>query len=412
MFIQIHTLTAYPAALLNRDDAGLAKRIPFGDATRLRVSSQCLKRHWRDYLVKTKPEFQDGSRTRHIFETINEHLTQQGISPGIAAAVSQEMKDLLLSNKQKEEGDGGDKNEKDNNLMVKQAAFFSQPEIDHLKSVALTAAQGVADTDIAQGNVREALTGQREKPKKKRSAVEKSRLTENYQALLKAAGMGNPRAALTAALFGRFVTSDILARVDAPVHVAHAFTVHAARTEMDYFTVVDDLNRDEETGAAHANETELGAGLYYGYVAVDVPLLVSNLTGCEAKDWAAQDPEPARQVLATLIRAIAEQSPGAKLGSTAPYSRAECVLLEAGPQQPRTLANAWLRAQQAKDSPMRQAVDEMAGHLRRLDEMYGATADTRALATTEDGAAFAPLAPQSLAEAIDTILAAALPAKA
>ena len=32
MFLQIHTLTSYAAALLNRDDAGLAKRIPFGNA--------------------------------------------------------------------------------------------------------------------------------------------------------------------------------------------------------------------------------------------------------------------------------------------------------------------------------------------------------------------------------------------
>ncbi|MCV5263720.1 type I-E CRISPR-associated protein Cas7/Cse4/CasC, partial [Escherichia coli] len=52
MFLQIHTLTAYPASLLNRDDAGLAKRIPFGNATRLRVSSQCLKRHWREDLTR------------------------------------------------------------------------------------------------------------------------------------------------------------------------------------------------------------------------------------------------------------------------------------------------------------------------------------------------------------------------
>jgi len=48
-FLQIHTLTAYPAALLNRDDAGFAKRLPFGGATRIRVSSQCLKRHWRTH---------------------------------------------------------------------------------------------------------------------------------------------------------------------------------------------------------------------------------------------------------------------------------------------------------------------------------------------------------------------------
>jgi CRISPR system Cascade subunit CasC len=46
-FVQIHTLASYPAALLNRDDAGLAKRMPYGGASRIRISSQCLKRHWR-----------------------------------------------------------------------------------------------------------------------------------------------------------------------------------------------------------------------------------------------------------------------------------------------------------------------------------------------------------------------------
>ena len=46
-FIQIHTLHTYPAALINRDDAGLAKRLPYGGAVRTRISSQCLKRHWR-----------------------------------------------------------------------------------------------------------------------------------------------------------------------------------------------------------------------------------------------------------------------------------------------------------------------------------------------------------------------------
>jgi len=46
--VQVHLLTAYPAALLNRDDAGLAKRIPFGGAVRTRISSQCLKKHWRE----------------------------------------------------------------------------------------------------------------------------------------------------------------------------------------------------------------------------------------------------------------------------------------------------------------------------------------------------------------------------
>ena len=46
-FLQIHSLTSFPGALLNRDDAGLAKRLSYGGVVRTRVSSQCLKRHWR-----------------------------------------------------------------------------------------------------------------------------------------------------------------------------------------------------------------------------------------------------------------------------------------------------------------------------------------------------------------------------
>ena len=49
LFLQIHTLISYPGSLLNRDDVGFAKRLPFGGATRTRISSQCLKRHWRTF---------------------------------------------------------------------------------------------------------------------------------------------------------------------------------------------------------------------------------------------------------------------------------------------------------------------------------------------------------------------------
>jgi CRISPR system Cascade subunit CasC len=46
-FLQVHTLHSYTAALLNRDDSGLSKRLPYGGTLRTRISSQCLKRHWR-----------------------------------------------------------------------------------------------------------------------------------------------------------------------------------------------------------------------------------------------------------------------------------------------------------------------------------------------------------------------------
>ena len=69
-FLQIHTLHSYPAALLNRDDSGLAKRMPFGGATRTRVSSQCLKRHWRiaddEFAVSNIDGSRDAVRSREI----------------------------------------------------------------------------------------------------------------------------------------------------------------------------------------------------------------------------------------------------------------------------------------------------------------------------------------------------------
>ena len=140
-------------------------------------------------------------------------------------------------------------------------------------------------------------------------------------------------AGLASALFGRMVTSDTDANITAPVHVAHAFTVHAEEAESDYFTAVDDLS-GEEPGADTIQETELTSGLFYGYVVVDVPMLLSNLGG---------DTVLAGRVMHNLIYLIAEVSPGAKLGSTAPYGRASFMLLEAGDRQPRSLAEAYPR---------------------------------------------------------------------
>ena len=76
-FIQIHTLHTYPAALLNRDDAGLAKRLPYGGAIRTRISSQCLKRHWRvadDAFSLAKLGVPMATRTRYVAELIRQRL--------------------------------------------------------------------------------------------------------------------------------------------------------------------------------------------------------------------------------------------------------------------------------------------------------------------------------------------------
>ena len=92
-FLQIHTLHSYPAALLNRDDSGLAKRMPFGDAVRTRISSQCLKRHWRvaedEFAIHGIPGAEAAVRSRNVVErrVIAPLREQGGVSDDILAAV-------------------------------------------------------------------------------------------------------------------------------------------------------------------------------------------------------------------------------------------------------------------------------------------------------------------------------------
>ena len=165
------------------------------------------------------------------------------------------------------------------------------------------------------------------------------------------------------------VTSDPHANIEAAVHVAHAFTVHQEESESDYFSVVDDLQLpDEDAGAAHIGDMELTAGLFYGYVVVDVPGLVSNLEGCLREESSTADRSLAGDVAEHLVHLIATVSPGAKRGSTAPYGYADLMLVEAGSRQPRSLANAFRTPAAAR---VADAAQGLAGHLGRRDAAYG-----------------------------------------
>ncbi|RKQ84262.1 type I-E CRISPR-associated protein Cas7/Cse4/CasC [Brockia lithotrophica] len=362
MFLQVHYLTSYHASLLNRDDTGLAKRIRFGGVERLRVSSQAQKKHWRDWMMQ-ETSLPSAIRSRHFFSrVVKDELVREGMNDALAHELTRHLAQEVL--RASGEKDALDKT----TLAMKQPVLFGRPEAEYFKKlIREAAAQG--DTE----NAKKYLT----------DIIKESK--SNIQSMLRQAGLGNPAVGFEGALFGRFVTSDVLARVDAPVHVAHAFTTHELRTEIDFFTVVDDLAADEETGAAHAGDMELGAGIFYGYVAVDVPLLVSNLGGRDRKEWKA-DPEGqamARELLELLIQAIATVSPGAKLGATAPYARAEFVMLEAGEALPRSLANAFLEpvSLNGGGNVLAKSVGRVAEYLSQLEGMYGDTGEKRYVAS-------------------------------
>jgi CRISPR system Cascade subunit CasC len=69
-FLQIHTLHSYPGALLNRDDTGQAKRLPYGGVLRTRISSQCLKWHWRYPDGSPVAEIKTNAREIHALQNL------------------------------------------------------------------------------------------------------------------------------------------------------------------------------------------------------------------------------------------------------------------------------------------------------------------------------------------------------
>src|SRR5579883_1255406 len=88
-FIQLHFLTSYPPANLNRDDLGRPKTAAFGGAQRLRVSSQSLKRAWRTSEVfRTSLEGHVGTRTKELGNQVYKQLRDNGVTEERADAVA------------------------------------------------------------------------------------------------------------------------------------------------------------------------------------------------------------------------------------------------------------------------------------------------------------------------------------
>ena len=358
-FLQIHTLHSYPAALLNRDDSGLAKRMPFGGAVRTRISSQCLKRHWRmaedEFAIHSIPGAEEAVRSRNVVErrVIAPLREQGGIADDVLAAVEDAFNVGVYGDSGKSESG-------------RQPLLLGLPEVEYLcEKAAAICAEHAGDANAAKAACEDLFSPRRGEGANFRAFRETARLAGG----------------LEGALFGRMVTSDTAANIDAAVHVAHAFTVHREESESDYFSVVDDLQGDnEDAGAAHIGDMELTAGLFYGYVVVDVPGLVSNLEGCDAPAWESADRELAAKVVEHLTHLIATVSPGAKLGSTAPYACADLMLIEAGSRQPRSLANAFRNPVGAQ---VEDAAKRLSVHLGKLDACYGAK-EARRVASVED----------------------------
>ncbi len=368
-FVQLHILTNYAASNLNRDDLGAPKSMMLGNTARLRVSSQSLKRAWRtsDVFKAALGEAHLGTRTKELGRKVFAALVN---GAPLAAAWKDES-------------------------VTGPLATLKEPK-------AIEIARAVAGVF---GKVKsEAKTGKDADPAKKRSDLlvsleieqlahlsaeeleEVAKLTEACRASGKVPekdGLDLLRRRVKAAdiaMFGRMLAASARFNVEAAVQVAHALTVHKATAEDDFFTAVDDLNKDDQ-GAGHMGVLEFGAGVFYLYVCVDRSLLAENLGG---------DAALAAKALEALVRAACTVAPSGKQSSFASRAYAFYALAEKGDEQPRSLSLAFLKPVEGEDLA-RAAVRELEKAKEGMDQVYGQGSPSMNFNTLEGAGSIADL---------------------
>lgn len=335
-FVQLHLLVSYPPSNLNRDDTGRPKTAIVGDANRLRISSQSLKRAWRTSDVfENTLQGHIGVRTKEMGEKIYDALLEKKVSEKNA----REWAKAIAGQFGKLKSDKKTENNQD--LHIEQLAHFGPEE--------QAAIMLLVDKLSASG----------------------AAPTEDDLKLLR-----KPRQAADIAMFGRMLASFPAFNIEAAVQVAHAITIHKVAVEDDYFIAVDDLNRGEEdVGAAHIGEAGFGAGVFYLYLCINRELLFENLGG---------DATLVAKTLEALVHAATKVSPTGKQNSFASRAYAAYALAEKGDQQPRSLAQAFLKPVTGGDM-LERAVNELTKRYKNFDAVYGACADNRYQFNVETG---------------------------
>ena len=342
-FLQLHLLTSYPPANLNRDDLGRPKTAKMGGVDRLRASSQALKRAWRTSdIFEAAMAGHIGKRTKEMGLKIYEKLIKKGIKHKDAlewtkpiAGVFGKLKDLSKKEKEGLKDLSGEERIKKEliELEIEQLAFFDTEEEKSL----FTLADAIAD--------------RKEGPKDEELRILRKKMH-----------------AVDIALFGRMLASAPAYNVEAACQVAHAISVHPVVIEDDYFTAVDDLNDgSEDAGAAHIGETGFAAGLFYSYFCLNRGLLEENLDG---------DKELAQRAIRALTEAAVKVPPEGKQNSFGSRAYSSYVLAEKGDQQPRSLSVAFLKPITSSDYGT-DAVEALTTHLNNMDAVYGLCADSR-----------------------------------
>ena len=284
-YLDIHVLQTVPPSCVNRDDTGSPKTAVYGGVTRARVSSQAWKRAVRCAFGEIFDNDELGFRSEYIIGEVSKKIKEiAGDKVTKPDAEARKALNKAIVKKGKKEKYVGEEDTTTSALL-----FFSSAEVEALAELAVKEEENV----------------------------------EKYKEALK------EHLAVDIALFGRMIAADPSLNYDACVQVAHAISTHKVQNEFDYFTAVDDLKPEDNSGAAFIDTAEFNSATLYRYATINVDELNELIPGDVVK------------VVKAFVHAFCFSMPTGKRNSFANNTLPDVIYVALRSDQPVSLVGAF-----------------------------------------------------------------------
>lgn len=323
--IELHILQSFPVTCLNRDDVGAPKSADFGGVPRARVSSQSWKRAIRQLAAENQPELFAGKRGHFMAGKLKADLVKVGIGEAEADKISGDIATYM--------GDQ-DKRFKDGHKTAV-ALYLSPLELE-----------GIAKAASAD-------------------FMEKGQVDPKKGSLKKAIQDAAPKDLADIAIFGRFVANDRSLTLEGAGLFSHALSTHKVNNDIDFFSAVDDLKPQEDSGAGHIGTLEFNTACYYRYIGLNLDLLRDEEHLKHFNDGEM------KLVMDTFLKASILAVPVARKNSMLGHNPPAFVLGLVRKGQPISLVNAFENSIKPNNGYLGPSVEALKRHHEGLKRTYG-----------------------------------------
>lgn len=297
LFLDVHAIQILPPSNINRDDTGSPKTALYGGARRARVSSQSWKRAMREYFRNNGESFSLGVRTLDVVRYVADKIKE--LAPEWTDDEAMKKADETLKKI-------GIKIEK----MKAAALVFIGDE--QAKELAKAAINGVTDKKELKGFLKK-----------------------------------NPTVDM--ALFGRMFAGESDINEDASAQVAHSISTHAVQTEFDYFTAIDDLTKEDKTGAGMLGTIEFNSSTLYRYANVAIHELLSQLV----------DKEKTVDTVKLFVDAFANSLPTGKVNTFANQTLPQVLIVTLRSDRPINLVTAFEKPVKSNEGYIEKSIEKL-----------------------------------------------------